>query len=77
MGGEGAEIVSSAILLPAPEPGSGGVGQAQGLSDTKRCFYDSVAELKQAVSRLSCRACVHWKLWRFNARSEILKLVLL
>ena len=49
MGGEGAEIVSSAILLPAPEPGSGGVAQAQRLSDTKRCFYDAVAELKQTV----------------------------
>ena len=77
MGGEGAEIVSSPILLPVPEPGSGGVTQAQGLSDTKRCFYESVAELKQAVSRLYCRTCVHWKLWRFDARLEILKFVLL
>jgi hypothetical protein len=77
VGGEGAEIVSSAILLPAPEPDRGGVAQAQGLSDTKRRFYDSVAELKQAVSRLSRRACVCWKLWRFDARLEILKFVLL
>jgi hypothetical protein len=72
-----AEIVSSAILLPAPEPGSGGVAQAQGLSDTKRRFYDAVAELKQVVSRLFCRACVYWKLWRFNASSLILMFVLL
>src|SRR5215210_7210436 len=35
VGGEGAEVVPSAILLPAPEPDRGGVAQAQGFSDAK------------------------------------------
>ena len=49
MGGEGAEIVPSAILLPAPEPDRGGVAQALKGFVMPRRFYDSVGELKQAV----------------------------
>jgi hypothetical protein len=49
VGGEGAEIVSSAILVPAPEPDRGGVAQALKGFLMPRRFYDSIDESKQAV----------------------------
>ena len=49
MGGEGAEVVSSAILLPAPENPIGGVWRKLKGFLMPRRFYDSLAELKQAV----------------------------